>query len=227
MPLETQATFLSSALSLTPARRSAIACAFVWLIAAQPSGTVLAQRANQANPDSDWPCRQILVEKISLPAIWSGPSIEGAKWRGDAAMADRVAQLAARRMPIETAERVIENFAKSSGPDKETQLIALFAGLFETLNRERTLVIEGLRRFGRKQKELAAKIRSENAEIQANAGTSNDDAGSETSPSRQNLEWDLRVFDERRLSLTYACETPTLIEQRLFALARTIQQNLD
>jgi hypothetical protein len=41
------------------------------------------------------------------------------------------------------------------------------------------------------------------------------------------LEWDLRVFDERHQSLAYVCETPTLIEQRLFALARVIQRSLD
>jgi chromosome condensin MukBEF ATPase and DNA-binding subunit MukB len=41
------------------------------------------------------------------------------------------------------------------------------------------------------------------------------------------LEWDLRVFDERRESLTYVCETPALIEQRLFALARVIQRSLE
>jgi len=205
------------------ARRPAVIPTLVGLLAMLPPAAVFAQRPK---PDSDWPCRQILVEKISLPAVWSGPSIEGANWRADPAMADRVAQLAARRMPIEAAERAIEDFAKSKGPDKTAALTALFAGLFETLNRERTQVIEGLVRFGHKQKELAAKIRSENAAIQAEANLPNPDATGAT-PAAETLEWDLRVFDERRQSLTYACETPTLIEQRLFGLARAIQQNLD
>ncbi len=40
------------------------------------------------------------------------------------------------------------------------------------------------------------------------------------------LEWDKRIFDERSQSLTYVCETPTLLEQRAFEIARRIQQKL-
>jgi hypothetical protein len=36
------------------------------------------------------------------------------------------------------------------------------------------------------------------------------------------VQWDTRVFEDRRRALTYVCETPVLIEQRLGALARTI-----
>ncbi|WP_036262225.1 hypothetical protein [Methylocapsa aurea] len=186
-----------------------------------------AQQAGPVKSDGDWPCRQILVGRISLAAVWSGPSIEGAIWRGDAALEDLVARLAARRMPIEAAERAIEEFANASKPDKEKRLIALLAGLFETLNRERAQVIEGLTRFGHKQKELAAKIREENAAIQADAAATPQGRAQGTDPSAQNLEWDLRVFNERRQSLAYVCETPTLIEQRLFALARIIERYLD
>lgn len=163
-----------------------------------------------------------------MPTVWSGPSIDGVDWRGDAAIAGLVAQLAARRMPLDAAERSIVEFAKAAGPDRPRRLTALFAGLFETLNSERVQVIEGLMRFGRKQKELAERIRSENALMQAesDAASARGD-GQETKSVAQNLEWDLRIFDERRQSLTYVCETPTLIEQRLFALARIIQNNLD
>ena len=36
------------------------------------------------------------------------------------------------------------------------------------------------------------------------------------------VQWDTRVFEDRRRALTYVCEAPVLIEQRLGALARTI-----
>jgi len=184
------------------------------------------QAATAAN--KDWPCNQILVDQISLPAVWSGPPIEGIDWRRDSATADLVAELAARKTPIEAAERAIEKFAASAGADKQAKLVALFAGLFETLNNERDQIINGLMRFGRKQKALAAKIRAENAEIQKSPDSSSPVGPATTEGNPQTkLEWDLRVFDEGRLSLTYACEAPTLVEQRLFSLARAIQNNLD
>jgi len=36
------------------------------------------------------------------------------------------------------------------------------------------------------------------------------------------LSWDLRIFEERNRSMTYLCEQPVLLEQRAFALGRTI-----
>ncbi|MGH6852938.1 MAG: hypothetical protein ACREDJ_07055, partial [Methylocella sp.] len=176
----------------------------------------------------NWPCRQILVGRLSVAAVWSGPSIEGLAWRDDRAVADIVARLAARRTPLDDAKRAIEDFAKAQGADKTTKLVAVFAGLFETLNDERTQVIDGLLRFGARQKELAAKIRAENALSQEAPGKAPLRAsGQDAETVARDLEWDLRVFDERRQSLTYVCETPALIEQRLFALARVIQRNLD
>ena len=43
----------------------------------------------------------------------------------------------------------------------------------------------------------------------------------------EKLLWDTRIFDEREQSLTYVCESPVLLEQRLFALAREIMAQLD
>lgn len=179
------------------------------------------------HPNPDWPCRQILVGRLSVAAVWSGPSIEGIAWRNEEPIADIVAKLAARRTPVEDAERTIEDFARSQGAGKTKKLIAVFAGLFETLNDERTQVIEGLLRFGAKQKELADKIRAENALAREGPGKKPDTSEQDAKTVAQDLEWDLRVFDERRQSLTYVCETPTLIEQRLFALAKVIQRNLE
>jgi hypothetical protein len=192
------------------------------------AGGVFAQDAKSEKPDKDWPCKQILVREISLPALWSGPSIEDANWRGDPAIAELVAKAAARRTPLEDAQHLIEDFANSAGAEKKPRLVALFAGLFDTLNSERADVIDGLMRFGQKRKKLAEKIRAENAEIQNSPQAAGPSAeAQQANPLNQTLELDLRIFDEGRQSLAYVCETPTLIEQRLFALARTIQNDLD
>ena len=188
------------------------------------AASLVAAESRADSPERNWPCHQILVGRLSLAAVWSGPSIEGLAWRNDQAVADIVARLAARRTPLDDAERTIEDFAQSQGASKTKKLVSVFAGLFETLNDERTQVMEGLLRFGAKQKELAGRIRAENAlprEGSPHASRQYVEAGA------RDLEWDLRVFDERRQSLTYVCETPALIEQRLFALARVIQRSLE
>jgi hypothetical protein len=190
------------------------------------AAAALAQQ-NARQQNQDWPCQQILVERISIAAVWSGPPVEGVAWKADSSVATLVGALAARRTELKDAERLIEEFAKTQGANKANKLIAVFAGLFETLNDERAQVIDGLLRFGAKQRELAARIRAGSARTPRtstppaqNSGEQVPDAG-----ARQ-LEWDMRVFDERRKSLAFVCESPTLIERRLFALARVIQRNL-
>ena len=40
------------------------------------------------------------------------------------------------------------------------------------------------------------------------------------------LDWDMRIFQDRQQALTYVCETPVILEQRVFALARAIAAGL-
>ncbi len=42
----------------------------------------------------------------------------------------------------------------------------------------------------------------------------------------ERLKWETRVFEERVQSLTYVCEVPTIIEQRLYGLSKTIGQSM-
>lgn len=184
--------------------------------------------APQSNPD--WPCRQILVSHLAVAAVWSGPPIADIHWQNDPAIAALAAEVAARRMPIEEAERRIADFANAQGAAKAGKLAALFAGVFETLDAEREQLIAGLVRFGAKQKELAAKIRAEShVAPQMDPGEEAKDKDKEKNKGEGalKLELDMRLFEERRQSLSFVCESPTLIEQRLFALARIIQRNLE
>lgn len=174
----------------------------------------------------DWPCRQILVERISLAAVWSGPPVEGVTWTSDPAVAALVGELSARRTELKDAERRIDEFAKAQG-DNKAKLVAVFAGLFETLNDERSQVIAGLLRFGARQRELAARIRAESGRAQRKDNMpAPSQEGEAADAETQQLQWDTRLFDERRQNLTFVCESPVLIEQRLFALARVIQRDL-
>ena len=44
--------------------------------------------------------------------------------------------------------------------------------------------------------------------------------------AQERLLWDIRIFDDRRQTVTYVCEAPTLIEQRIGEIARAVQKAL-
>ena len=181
-----------------------------------------AQPAGRARDQSDWPCRQVKVATIALASVWSGPAIDAAQdWRSDAELSALVGRVSERRTPLEDAQSAISDYARRLGKDRNTKLTLLMAGVFDRLNRERADVIAGLERYGHRQKDMAERVRSEVEALNA--------AQSETSPDQQKIgdlsnrvQWDTRVFEDRRRALTYVCETPVLIEQRLGALARMI-----
>src|SRR5215475_9418603 len=97
----------------------------------------------------DWPCVQAKVPDISVAAVWDGPSIDQAQnaWQNDAAIKNLVTRLAARRTPLEEAQKSITEFLAGAGTAKADRGVQLFAGLFETLNRERTDIMNGLERL--------------------------------------------------------------------------------
>ncbi|HMF07208.1 MAG TPA: hypothetical protein VKE72_09390 [Methylocella sp.] len=212
--------WFGSGAGLGPAR-----LAFALMATLGMAAALAQQSARQQN--QDWPCQQILVERISVAAVWPGPPVEGVTWKSDPAVATLVGELAARRTELKDAERMIDEFAKTQGASKAKKLLAVFAGLFETLNDERTQVIDGLLRFGAKQRELAARIRAESAQTQQTGTAPAQNSGEQVPDANaRQLQWDMRLFDERRQSVAFACESPIVIEQRLFALARVIQRNL-
>jgi hypothetical protein len=137
-----------------------------------------------------------------------------------------VSKLAARRTPLEEAETAITEFLASSAAEKVTTGKLLFAGLFDTLNAQRSSVMSGLERVTRKQREAADKIRSDVLELQALQGASPPDQPKIDELGNQ-LVWETRIFEDRQRVVKFVCEVPTAIDQRLFALGRVIQQEME
>ena len=203
-------------------RRWSLAVAGV--IALGLPGTALA--ADPRFPD--WPCVQIKVPQLSVAAVWAGPPIDDAAsaWEQDPAVRELVARLAARRTPLDEAQKAISDFMTGNADEREQKAKLLFAGLFNTLDRERSAVMNGIERFSRQQKEFVAKIRAETSELRnLQDAADHDEVKADELASR--VEWDTRIFEERKKTIGYVCEVPVLIEQRLFALARTIQESLE
>jgi hypothetical protein len=176
----------------------------------------------------DWPCQQAKVPEISLPAVWAGPSLDDVqdKWKDDPKLSALVIKLAARRLPLDDAQKETKEFLDASGQDKTTDGKMLFSGLFDTLNAQRSSVMNGLERVMRKQREAADKIRSDTLALQAMQSAATPDQSKVDDLSNQ-LLWETRIFEDRRRVVKYVCEVPTAIDQRLFALGRVIQQEIE
>lgn len=199
------------------------------MVAALVVGAIaLPGAARAADPrHPDWPCRQIKVPNLSVVAFWTGPAIDkvGDAWTQDPAVHDLVLRLAARRTPIEEAEKAAGGFVTGTPEDKQHKAVLLFAGLFATLNRERNQVMDGIERYARRQHELRDQIQTQITALHR-AEDANEDAATVEKLGDQ-VAWDTRVFDDRRRSIGYVCDVPGTIERRLFTLARAIQQSLE
>ncbi|MDX3970611.1 MAG: hypothetical protein QHD01_29020 [Bradyrhizobium sp.] len=200
----------------------------VWLLAALVialSGTT-ARAADPRYPD--WPCTQAKVPEISLAAVWAGPPLDDVqnKWKDDARVSALVAKLAARKTPLDEAEKSVKEFLAASGSDKAANAKLLFAGLFDTLNAQRSQVMNGLERVSRKQREAADKIREETLQLHTLQGATPRDEAKVEALSNE-LIWKTRIFEDRSKVVRFVCEVPTTIDQRLFALGRVIQQEME
>jgi hypothetical protein len=190
---------------------------------------VASTAARAADPRyPDWPCTLAKVPEISLAAVWAGPPLDDVqnKWKDDAKISVLISKLAARKMPLDEAEKSVKDFLAASASDKTANAKLLFAGLFDTLNAQRSSVMSGLERVSRKQREAADKIREETIELQALQDATPRDETKVEALSNQ-LIWETRIFEDRRKVVRFVCEVPTAIDQRLFALGRVIQQEME
>jgi hypothetical protein len=176
----------------------------------------------------DWPCAQAKVPEVSLAAVWNGPPLDDAtsKWKDNAEVSALVRRLAARRTPLDQAEKTIVQFLSASAADKTERGKLLFAGLFEKLNAERSAVMNGLERITRKQREAVDKVRSDTVALQALQEATAKDQAKIDELSNQ-LVWETRIFEDRRRVIKFVCDVPTAIDQRLFGLGRVIQQEME
>jgi hypothetical protein len=193
------------------------------LLAFAPSAAVAAT----TEPASTWPCMQRKVPDLSLTSIWQHGELADAaqKLANDPAVQDVAEKLAARRTPMNEAEADIKDFAKAAGANRDLMLQGLFLALFDRMKGERATVMAGIERYGRHQIDLAAKVKVEQQELDRMRGDPKTDQAKLANADEEH-KWNLRVFDERQKSLSYVCEVPTIIERRLFSLARVIAGEL-
>ena len=178
-----------------------------------------------AGTDPDWPCIQRKQPHLSLGQVWTGPAPD--ETSGQLARDPRIEQLAARleqrRLPLDQAEAEIAEFAAQAD---DAQLVALMQAIFDKIERDRSALIGGISRYGRSQVQMSERIEARRARMTELEAAEQPDFDA-LDAEEEALDWDARIFTERQQSLTYVCETPVILEQRLFALGRAIASHLD
>jgi hypothetical protein len=176
--------------------------------------------------DPDWPCVQRKVPELSIGQIWTGPPLpaEAADWSNDEVLSEMVEELAARRMSLAEAQERIKTYRDTLPSEQRRLRIAmLIQGLFDKMNGERSHVISGIARYAHRQRDMAAELRREASAVDALRARP-DASNNEIAVRTERLTFQTRIFQERVHSLTYVCEVPTLIEQRLYALVKTLAE---
>ena len=186
---------------------------------------VVLAGAAEAQEDPGWPCIQRKQPHLSVGQLWPGPPADDAivalARREDIAALAQV--LEQRRLSLEEAEAQIAAFAAQADA---AELTALFLATFDRIDAYRSQIITGIARYAEKQVALTAQIearRVEMARLEAEAEPDFDKIDAE----EEMLDWDTRIFTDRQQQLTYVCETPVILEQRAFALAKAIAAHLD
>lgn len=127
-------------------------------------------------------------------------------------------------------ETAIVTYARSlPEAERDAELTKLFSGVLQTANAQRSGVISGIERYQKRQRANAKDIEAQGAkiaELESKAPSDLTQPTPELDAAREKYDWFARVFQERQSNLPIACEIPTLIEQRVFAVARAIRAQM-
>lgn len=174
--------------------------------------------------DPTWPCVQRKIENLSLGLMWSYPVEDGHKIDNEA-LRNRADDLsdafALRRIELEELRGQALELAESANGDPEI-LGYVFARSFGTLNKRRSRIISGIGDFSLRQIALADQIEDARVEMTALMGAENPDFD-RVDKLEEQLDWDQLIHSDRQRSIQYLCESPVLIERRLFGIAQMLQ----
>jgi hypothetical protein len=183
------------------------------------------EAAAQQPQDPDWPCVQRLVPKLEPGQMWSGPPL-AVVVRPSVELQEAARRLIDLKATPEALAATVAAFAAlQPEANRASALGDLFWLSLDWLNDERDVVIRGVKRFSVGQRALADRIVAETRELEKLQQASAADAALAEQLQAARL-WDTRIYTDRQKSLTLVCDQPVALEQRAFALARLIQEQL-
>ena len=179
--------------------------------------------AQHRGADPDWPCVQRLVPKLTMAALWAGPAPQAA-WREQPVVSSLVERIAPRTVPEAEGVAAISAFTEPLDATARRLLLPIaFDGLLEQTNAQRDVLIEQIRRFTRRQRELAELSRRLAAELRTLAASA---PSEERAELEQRRYFTAKAFEDAERTLRYACEAPVRLEGRLGAYARALSAAL-
>ncbi|SDX90809.1 hypothetical protein [Citreimonas salinaria] len=159
--------------------------------------------------------------------MWPHPIPE--KVPADAALSDAIEELAGklavRRIEPEALAPDIAAFAETHGGDAATMGL-VFEGVFDRLSRRRTRIIDGIAEFSTSQIGVAAQIEAARQDMVVEMEKDDPDFD-KVDDLEEQIDWDQTIYSDRQQSITYLCETPTLLEKRIYAIAQLLQAEID
>jgi uncharacterized protein YfaS (alpha-2-macroglobulin family) len=165
------------------------------------------------------------VPDLSYQLLWTGPSPEPYfdSWGADEERAQLVGALSRLAVPRETAKQRLRSYLDEHQPVDDTAKAKIFAGLFERIQENRREAIAAIKAYSRGQQKAMDRIAELLRQLDTQLSADQPDQAA-IQRTRQELDITRQVFEERRQSIRALCEQPTLMEQRLGDLARTLQR---
>ncbi len=184
--------------------------------------TMPAHAADYSDPT--WPCVQRKVETLSPGIMWPFPLQQKAETADEQILqdsADLADTLALRRIDLTDVEGSVQEFVDAHGGSPEI-LGLVFEQVFDSLSTRRTRIINGIGDFSLGQISLSKRVDSVRAQMDIALAAADPDYDRIDALEEQ-LDWDQVIYTDRQRSITYLCETPTLLERRLFSIAQMLQ----
>lgn len=201
------------------------------ILAPVASGGGAIKKAHAYSEDKNWPCIQAKVIKLSAGQMWRGNPVKETdlSWQQNEDVKSLIKQIMPRRVTLKETEKIISDFAKKHSTNVNKQLEQSFLALLFETNKVRKEIIGGIGKFSSRQKSLSKRIIENRRKIvefekKDEAGTLTKEEDQQLAKLEQQLEWDIRIHEEREKSLEYVCESPVILEQRLFALSQQLKK---
>ncbi|MFV0382413.1 hypothetical protein [Paracoccus sp. (in: a-proteobacteria)] len=173
--------------------------------------------------DPSWPCIQRKVGALSPGLMWPEPPAPAELAPETRAAVTELAELLTlRRVSPGDAQAAIQDFAHAHGPDRAL-MAQVFAQTFHEISARRTRIIAGIGEFSLGQITLSDQIDTARARMDSELAKESPDFDLVDRLEEQ-IDWDQRIFTDRQRTITYLCETPTLLEKQLYAVAQMLQQ---
>ncbi|MGC9418841.1 MAG: hypothetical protein ACP5EN_07695 [Rhodovulum sp.] len=171
--------------------------------------------------DPTWPCIQRKVERLSAGIMWPYPVEERSfDAETEAAVQELAGRMALRRVAVDELEPSVAEFTAAHGTERAL-LGHLFMTAFETMSAQRQAIMAGIAEYSLKQIALSERIDATRSEMTRLMEADAPDYD-RVDALEERLAWDERIYTDRAQSLTYVCETPVILEKRLYSIAQML-----